>query len=486
VSAPAPTHTEAEQAVLGSILIENAVFPRVATIIVEADFSSAQHRKIWCAVATLADRGEPTDLITTSHELRRIGASCGGTYLASLVDGIPDAQNAAHYARIVREGSRSRAIADSLSAATLEAQEGGSLIEIAGRLSPNLAALAATSDLAAVHSKTLSEFLAETPNPVPSLLGEGLIPRGGTVLLSGEGGVGKSTLAAQLLLSLGAPLEDFLGLRIPGRARTLYIQREGNRDSFRARLAVALGDLDPAFLNVSAPPDSRRISEWTALRAEIERTSAELVAIDTISRFALFDENSSKDWKEKVFLPAEAVAQAMGCAILFLHHWGKPADNRTGRHRTRGTSAMVDDCDSAIRLARGPSPEYRVLEFDKVRSGPEPSPIMLRFDRERASFAIVSEEEAQRLKRESSSSDRRLADYCGKISTALEKEHRDCQKERRPFRGLSGRRLDECGGREAEMKRARLHMVEIGTLLESPGERSGWRLYHLANQENEP
>ncbi len=337
------------------------------------------------------------------------------------------------------------------------------------------------------RSKPLAEFLAETPNPAPSLLGEGLIPKGGIVLLSGEGGVGKSTLAVQLALSLGAVSDasdahaDFLGFRISEPARVLYVQREGNRHSFRARLAVAAASLGAgaALLDVSAPPDSRRISDWTSLQAEIELKASDLAVIDTISRFALFDENSSKDWKEKVFLPAEAVAQATGCAILFIHHWGKPADNRDGRHRTRGTSAMVDDCDSAIRLSRGPDPDLRRVEFDKVRCGAEPDPVVCRSDRERAIFVPVAPEEAKAI---DVAADETLTRYCAKVSGALEKEERDCKRDGRPFRGLSGRGLDESGGFEKELRRARLHMVKIGTLLETDGDRKGWKLYRLAAQ----
>lgn len=101
-----PQHLEAEQSVLGGILIENEAINKVMEILTPDDFYRDAHRKIFDALISLFERDEPADLITMTNELRKRGhlESIGGaSYLASLIDSVPTAANIEYYARIVRE-----------------------------------------------------------------------------------------------------------------------------------------------------------------------------------------------------------------------------------------------------------------------------------------------------------------------------------------------------------------------------------------------
>jgi replicative DNA helicase len=101
-----PQHIEAEQSILGGILIENEAINRVTEILDADDFYRDTHRKIFNALINLSERDEPADLITLTNELRKIDQldSIGGaSYLASLVDSVPTAANIQYYARIVKE-----------------------------------------------------------------------------------------------------------------------------------------------------------------------------------------------------------------------------------------------------------------------------------------------------------------------------------------------------------------------------------------------
>jgi replicative DNA helicase len=101
-----PQHIEAEQSVLGGVLIENEAINRVTEILDADDFYREAHRKIFNALINLSERDEPADLITLSNELRKIDEldSIGGaSYLASLIDSVPTAANIQYYARIVKE-----------------------------------------------------------------------------------------------------------------------------------------------------------------------------------------------------------------------------------------------------------------------------------------------------------------------------------------------------------------------------------------------
>jgi len=101
-----PQHIEAEQSILGGILIENEAINRVTEILDADDFYRDAHRKIFNALINLSERDEPADLITLTNELRKIDQldSIGGaSYLASLIDSVPTAANIQYYARIVKE-----------------------------------------------------------------------------------------------------------------------------------------------------------------------------------------------------------------------------------------------------------------------------------------------------------------------------------------------------------------------------------------------
>jgi replicative DNA helicase len=101
-----PQHIEAEQSVLGGILIENEAVNRVTEILDADDFYRDAHRKIYNALLNLSERDEPADLITLTNELRKsdqLDSIGGASYLASLIDAVPTAANIEYYARIVKE-----------------------------------------------------------------------------------------------------------------------------------------------------------------------------------------------------------------------------------------------------------------------------------------------------------------------------------------------------------------------------------------------
>ena len=103
-----PQNIEAEQAVLGAIMLENDAINRVVEFVVPEDFYRESHRRIFRAMTELSASGVPIDLLTLTdlvknrNDLEEVG---GVTYLSLLVDGIPTAANCASYAKIIREKS---------------------------------------------------------------------------------------------------------------------------------------------------------------------------------------------------------------------------------------------------------------------------------------------------------------------------------------------------------------------------------------------
>ena len=101
-----PQNIEAEQSVLGGILLDNQGLNAVLEVITGRDFYSEAHRRIFEAMINLSDRGEPVDLITLSSILKdrtQLDKAGGAAYLAGLVDNVPSAANIVHYAKIVKE-----------------------------------------------------------------------------------------------------------------------------------------------------------------------------------------------------------------------------------------------------------------------------------------------------------------------------------------------------------------------------------------------
>ncbi len=101
-----PQNVEAEQSVLGSILLDNNALLRVLENVTPEDFYKREHRIIFSAMLELFQRGQPIDLITVSDLLSQreeIEAIGGTEYLMELTETVPSSAHAPHYARIVRE-----------------------------------------------------------------------------------------------------------------------------------------------------------------------------------------------------------------------------------------------------------------------------------------------------------------------------------------------------------------------------------------------
>lgn len=111
-SAPArllpPQSVEAEQAVLGTILLQPDALMQVVEIIKADDFYRDTHKTIFTAMLALFDRREPHDLITVSTLLadqNKLEKAGGASYLAALTDVIPFTGTLVHYARLIRQKS---------------------------------------------------------------------------------------------------------------------------------------------------------------------------------------------------------------------------------------------------------------------------------------------------------------------------------------------------------------------------------------------
>ncbi|GAB7126868.1 replicative DNA helicase [Silvimonas sp. JCM 19000] len=109
-----PHSVEAEQSVLGGLLLDNPSFDRIADIVNEQDFYRDDHRRIWQHIIKLIEHNRPADVITVAesldnaNELSYVG---GLAYLGALAQNTPSAANIRRYGEIVREKSVMRQLA---------------------------------------------------------------------------------------------------------------------------------------------------------------------------------------------------------------------------------------------------------------------------------------------------------------------------------------------------------------------------------------
>src|SRR3990167_11126519 len=111
-----PQDTEAEQSVLGSILINKESFFKIADFLNSGDFYLPAHKKIFDAILDLSDKGQPLYILSVSSRLKEKGeleGMGGQVFLTKLVNSVPSAAHIDHYAGIVHKKSVLRKLIES-------------------------------------------------------------------------------------------------------------------------------------------------------------------------------------------------------------------------------------------------------------------------------------------------------------------------------------------------------------------------------------
>jgi replicative DNA helicase len=128
-----PPHSiEAEESVIGGILLDNSALDRCVELIIAEDFYREAHRRIFRAMLDLSERHEPVDLVTLAdvlrsrNELQEIG---GASYLAELAERVPTAANVAYYAKIVKDKAILRSLIHTTSEIAMRSYEAPADVE---------------------------------------------------------------------------------------------------------------------------------------------------------------------------------------------------------------------------------------------------------------------------------------------------------------------------------------------------------------------
>ena len=109
-----PHSVEAEQSLLGALLLDNQAFDRVADLVSAPDFYRDDHRRIWRHIARLVEASRPADVVTVSESIEASedkDKTGGAAYLSALAQNTPSALHIRRYAELVRERAVQRRLA---------------------------------------------------------------------------------------------------------------------------------------------------------------------------------------------------------------------------------------------------------------------------------------------------------------------------------------------------------------------------------------
>jgi replicative DNA helicase len=425
-----PQNVEAEQSVLGAMLLDRDAIARAIDIVSATDFYRDVHRVIFEAILRLFDRTEPVDLITVTEELRRashLEAVGGVTYLATLANGVPTAANVEHYARIVSEKSLLRRLisaATAIAGRAFESREDTDVIldqaeqaifsisqhfKSAGFQSLKDILVRAFEHVEQLYENKGSAIGVPTGFPELDELTSGLQPSE-LIVLAARPSMGKTTLALNVachaavgqripvaLFSLEMAGEQVALRMLCGEARVpSHRLRTGFlRDEDWPRLSGALGRLSEAPIYVDDTP-SIGVME---LRARARRLHAEhrvgLVVIDYLQLMHAHGrvENRQQEISE-ITRALKALARELNVPVLALSQLSRAVEQREKRRPQlsdlRESGAIEQDADVVAFIYFDPDApadkrDLAEIIVAKQRNGPTGS-ISLTFLRDHGRF----------------------------------------------------------------------------------------------------
>ena len=377
-------------------------------------FYRGSRRVLWEAAVGIVDRGGAPELPVVLDELERTGrlGEAGGTAAVyglaappSYVGGVAGWAArvvAKHHQRVLFElGSRlaELSLAGAGTGGVLEGlREAVALVEATGRPGAEPVAL------------PLDRFLGLGLDPAEPLLGdtgENLVPRGGLVVLAGKPGVGKTTLALDLVFHLASGRE-WLGLPVGRPLNVLVVENEGPAQLFQHKLKHKAGRWDHPIkggvhvhtwrwgsLDLTDP------DTLAGIRGYLDRESIDLVVGDPLATLGVQGVGSPEDTRGFV-RALHPLGLTTSTAFVLLHHFRKDG----GRDELEALQgSWGGHLDSLLTLKPGKGRDEVRLGFDKARwltgDTARRNPMILRLVRDTAGFErLHDEDDPRQLERE--------------------------------------------------------------------------------------
>jgi replicative DNA helicase len=412
-----PQDLEAEQSVLGGMLLSKDAIADVVEALRGGDFYKPAHQTIYEAILDLYGRGEPADAITLSAELTKrgeLGRVGGAPYLHTLISSVPTAANAGYYARIVCERAILRRLVE---AGTRITQMGyadtGEVDEVVDRAQAEIYAVTEqrTSEdyapLAEIMEGTLDEIeaigsrggtMVGVPTGFTDLdnLTNGLHP-GQLVVVAARPGLGKSTLAldfarsasiksglTSVIFSLEMTRNEITMRLLSAEARVgLHHMRTGSLgDDDWTKLARKMSEVASAPLFIDDSPNMTMMEIRAKCRRLKQRHDLKLVVVDYLQLMSSGKRVESRQQEVAEFSRAlKLLAKELEVPVVALSQLNRGPEQRTDKKPMlsdlRESGSIEQDSDMVILLHREDAYERespRAGEADfivaKHRNGP--------------------------------------------------------------------------------------------------------------------
>ncbi len=419
-----PPHSiEAEQSVLGGLLLDSGAYDKISDAISETDFYRDEHRRIFRTIQRMQERGKPADVVTVAEALDAAGETehTGGlAYLGELAQNTPSAANIKRYAEIVRERAILRQLVtagDEIAASALNTlgREPKVLLDEAEAKVFAIAESGARHQTGFQHINPLLtqvveriQELHDRDNPsditgIPSgytdldKMTSGLQP-GDLVIVAGRPSMGKTSfslnIAEHVAIEYGAPVAVFsmemggaqLAMRMlasVGRLDQSRVRTGRLNDDEWSRLSYALGKIHEKAIYIDETPALNPID----LRARARRLHRQcgklgLIVIDYLQLMSGSSQGENRATEiSEISRALKGLAKELECPVIALSQLNRSLEQRPNKRPVmsdlRESGAIEQDADLILFIYRDQvynpdSPDKGMAEIiiGKQRNGP--------------------------------------------------------------------------------------------------------------------
>lgn len=412
-----PYNIEAEQSVLGGIMLDASGWDRIVDVVSEGDFYRTDHRLIFRALAMSIAEHKPVDVVTLSETLEHFGqdGETGGlSYLGMLANNTPSAANIKHYAEIVKERSMLR-----------------QLIALATQITDSAFSMLPTEEIAGIAERELTALMAKRRSTGPVMIKEALqtfivdleerfsskktfvglpthftdiderlsgLQPGDLIIVAGRPSMGKTSFAmniaenvalhedkAVLVFSMEMPTQQLINRSVSSVGKVRFERiRAGNtlQENDFTRITAAVGRLMESNFIIDDTGGLSPVEVAARSRQVARNHDLGLIVVDYLQLMKIhgYKENRTNEISE-ISRSLKALAKELNVPLIALSQLNRSLENRPNKRPVmsdlRESGAIEQDADVIMFIYRDEvynpdSPDKGTAEIitAKQRNGP--------------------------------------------------------------------------------------------------------------------